>query len=58
MNQLAIKDFSHAWPGSSRKGQPAVFFVDDTTKRLQQEDRLIAIGLLICFAVQVWVLLV
>ena len=57
MSQFAIKDFSHAWPGSSRKRQPAAFFAEETAKRLQQEDRLIAIGLLVCFAVQLLILL-
>jgi hypothetical protein len=61
MSQFALKGFSHVRPARSRSHtgwQPATFFQDSNEQRLQQEDRLIAIGLLICFVVQGWVLLV
>ena len=58
MSHFAVKDFSHVGPASSRKGLPASFFYESEHRRQQQEDRLIAIGLLICFAVQLLVLVI
>lgn len=64
MSRSALKVFSHVWPVVSPKRRPATFFPnsytfsESTERRLQQEDRLIALGLIICFLVQglVWLL--
>ena len=58
MSQFALKGFSHVRPA-----RPAFFFKNSTAldsateRRLQQEDRLIALGLVVCFLVQGAVLL-
>ncbi|NQD35702.1 hypothetical protein HPT27_01630 [Permianibacter sp. IMCC34836] len=61
MSRSALKVFSHVWPVAARNRRPAAFFASTgfdraTEQRLQQEDKLIALGLVICFAVQalVW----
>ena len=56
MSHFALKRFSHVRPLTVPTRHAAVFFQASTEQRLQKEDRLIAIGLLVCFAVQLIVL--